>query len=175
MPEFRIRSATPADVPRVLAFIKQLAEYERLSHEVVADEATLLAALFGPGANAEALLGELISETTAEPVAFAVFFHNFSTFLGRRGLYLEDLFVSPVHRGGGFGKAMLAHLAGLAVARGCGRFEWAVLDWNQPAIRFYEGLGAKPNADWTVYRLDGTALTALTALAASAHPPGQSK
>ena len=157
MSEFRIRSATPSDVPRVLAFIKELAEYERLSHEVVADAAALTAALFGPGANAEALLGEL----DGEPIAFAVFFHNFSTFLGRKGLYLEDLFVRPAHRGGGHGKAMLAHLAGLAVARGCGRFEWAVLDWNQPAIRFYEALGAKPNADWTVYRLDGTALAAL--------------
>lgn len=157
MSEFRIRRATPTDVPRVLAFIKELAEYERLSHEVVADAASLTAALFGPGANAEALLGEL----DGEPIAFAVFFHNFSTFLGRKGLYLEDLFVQPAHRGGGHGKAMLAHLAGLAVARGCGRFEWAVLDWNQPAIRFYEALGAKPNADWTVYRLDGTALAAL--------------
>ena len=157
MSEFRIRSATPGDVPRVLAFIKELAEYERLSHEVVADEASLTAALFGPGANAEALLGEL----DGEAIAFAVFFHNFSTFLGRKGLYLEDLFVRPAHRGGGYGKAMLAHLAGLAVARGCGRFEWAVLDWNQPAIRFYEALGAKPNAEWTVYRLDGAALAAL--------------
>ncbi len=157
MSEFRIRSATPSDVPRVLAFIKELAEYERLSHEVVADAAALTAALFGPGANAEALLGEL----DGEPIAFAVFFHNFSTFLGRKGLYLEDLFVRPAHRGGGHGKAMLAHLAGLAVARGCGRFEWAVLDWNQPAIKFYEALGARPNADWTVYRLDGAALASL--------------
>ena len=161
MSEFRIRSATPADVPRVLAFIKELAEYERLSHEVVADDALLSAALFGPGANAEALLGEIVGESGVEPIAFAVFCHNFSTFLGRKGLYLEDLFVRPAHRGGGYGKAMLVHLAGLAVARGCGRFEWAVLDWNQPAIRFYEALGAKPNADWTVYRLDGTALAAL--------------
>jgi GNAT superfamily N-acetyltransferase len=161
MAQFRIRSATPSDVPSVLAFIKELAEYERLSHEVVADEATLTAALFGPGANAEALLGELVHESGVEPIAFAVFFHNFSTFLGRKGLYLEDLFVRPAHRGGGHGKAMLAHLAGLAVARGCGRFEWAVLDWNQPAIKFYEALGARPNADWTVYRLDGAALTAL--------------
>ena len=157
MPQFRIRAATPADVPRVLAFIKELAAYERLSHEVVADEGTIRAALFGPGANAEALIGEL----DGQPIAFAVYFHNFSTFLGRRGLYLEDLFVQPAHRGSGHGKAMLAHLAGLAVARGCGRFEWAVLDWNEPAIRFYEALGAKPNADWTVYRLDGAALAAL--------------
>jgi GNAT superfamily N-acetyltransferase len=161
MPEFRIRAATPADVPRVLAFIRELAEYERLSHEVVADEATLSAALFGAGTNAEALLGELVDGRVAEPVAFAVFFHNFSTFLGRKGLYLEDLFVKPAHRGGGYGKAMLAHLAALAQARGCGRFEWAVLDWNEPAIRFYQKLGAKPNADWTVYRLDGAALAAL--------------
>ena len=161
MPQFRIRAAAPADVPRVLEFIKELAAYERLSHEVVADEGTIRAALFGPGANAEAIFGELVGELEVEPIAFAVYFHNFSTFLGRRGLYLEDLFVRPAHRGGGHGKAMLAHLAGLALARGCGRFEWAVLDWNEPAIRFYEALGAKPNADWTVYRLDGAALAAL--------------
>ncbi len=157
MPQFRIRSATPDDVPLVLGFIKELAAYEKLSHEVVADEAALRTALFGAGSNAEALIGEL----DGVPIAFAVFFHNFSTFLGRKGLYLEDLFVRPAHRGGGHGKALLAHLAGIAVARGCRRFEWAVLDWNAPALRFYESLGAKPNADWTVYRLDGAALAAL--------------
>jgi GNAT superfamily N-acetyltransferase len=162
---FTIRSATPADVPLVLALIRELAEYERLSHEVVADEATLRSSLFGAGANAEALIGELVRGAgpvaQVEPVAFAVFFHNFSTFLGRKGLYLEDLYVKPAHRGGGHGKALLAHLAGLAVERGCGRFEWAVLDWNAPAIGFYEGLGARPNSDWTVYRLDGEALARL--------------
>jgi len=170
MPQFRIRTATPADVPCVLEFIKELAAYERLSHEVVADEAALSTALFGAGSNAEALLAELIHETSVEPIGFAVFFHNFSTFLGRKGLYLEDLFVRPAHRGGGYGKALLAHLAGIAVARGCRRFEWAVLDWNAPAIRFYEALGAKPNADWTVYRLDGAALGALAAVAPQAGP-----
>jgi len=167
---FRIREATPADAGLVLSFIRQLAEYEKLSHEVVADEATLHEALFGPRANAEALIGELIeggaatpadARRTARPVAFAVFFHNFSTFLGRRGLYLEDLFVLPQHRGAGYGRRMLAHLAALAVARGCPRFEWAVLDWNAPAIGFYDALGARPNADWTIYRLSGAQLARL--------------
>ena len=160
-PRFKIRSATASDVPRVLAFIKELAEYERLSHEVVADDALLSAALFGPGANAEALLGEIVGESGAEPIAFAVFCHNFSTFLGRKGLYLEDLFVRPTARGHGVGAALMSSLARIATERGCGRFEWSVLDWNQPAIDFYEALGARPNADWTVYRLDGAALTAL--------------
>jgi GNAT superfamily N-acetyltransferase len=158
---FAIRPARPEDVGTVLAFIRQLAEYEKLSHEVVADEAALREALFGPRANAEALLGEIVTPAGTEVVAFAVFFHNFSTFLGRRGLYLEDLFVQPQHRGAGFGRRMLAHLAQLAVARGCQRFEWAVLDWNTPALGFYEALGAKPNADWTVYRLSGEALARL--------------
>jgi len=162
---FEIRRATPADVPLVLAFIKELADYEQLAHEVVADEATLHAALFGAGANAEALLGELVGEAEGargvEPVAFAVFFHNFSTFLGRRGLYLEDLFVRPAHRGAGHGRRMLAYLARLAEQRGCPRFEWAVLDWNRPALDFYEALGARPNADWTIYRLSGSALARL--------------
>jgi GNAT superfamily N-acetyltransferase len=160
--ELVIRRATPADVGLVLAFIRELAEYEKLAHEVVADEAALHAALFGPGANAEALIGELPRPgAPPEPVAFAVFFHSFSTFLGRRGLYLEDLFVRPAHRGAGHGRRMLAHLARLAVERGCPRFEWAVLDWNAPAIGFYETLGARPNAEWTVYRLSGPALAAL--------------
>jgi GNAT superfamily N-acetyltransferase len=158
-----IRPATPADVPTVLAFIRELAEYEELAHEVVADEVAIREALFAAGANAEALIGELTTPQGPEPVAFAVFFHNFSTFLGRRGLYLEDLFVRPAHRGAGHGRRMLAHLAALAVARGCPRFEWAVLDWNRPAIDCYEKLGARPNAEWTVYRLSGEALARLAA------------
>lgn len=158
---FTIRPARPEDVGTVLAFIRQLADYEKLAHEVVADEPALREALFGPRANAEALLGEIVTPTGVETVAFAVFFHNFSTFLGRRGLYLEDLFVQPRHRAAGYGRRMLAHLAHLAVARGCQRFEWAVLAWNTPALGFYEALGAKPNADWTIYRLSGEALTRL--------------
>lgn len=167
--EFTIRPARPADTGLVLAFIRELADYEKLAHEVVADEAALHDALFGPKANAEALIGELVRDgAPPEPVAFAVFFHNFSTFLGRKGLYLEDLFVRPAHRGGGHGRRMLAHLARLAVERGCQRFEWAVLDWNTPAIGFYETLGARPNADWTIYRLAGEPLARL---AAEASPP----
>ena len=160
---FTIRPAQPADLALVLGFIRRLAEYEKLAHEVVADEAALHDALFGPKANAEALIGELATPAGAVPVAFAVFFHNFSTFLGRRGLYLEDLFVDPAHRGAGYGRALLAHLARLAVERGCRRFEWAVLDWNEPAIGFYESLGARPNADWTIYRLSGEALERMAA------------
>lgn len=162
---FTIRPARPEDVGLVLAFIRQLAEYEKLAHEVVADEATLRDALFGPRANAEALIGELAGPPGAppEPVAFAVFFHNFSTFLGRKGLYLEDLFVQPQHRGAGYGRRMLAHLARLAVERGCRRFEWAVLDWNAPALGFYAVLGAEAKSDWVIHRLSGAALAALAA------------
>jgi GNAT superfamily N-acetyltransferase len=160
---FTIRPATPADVGLVLSFIRQLAEYEKLAHEVVADEATLRDSLFGPKANAEALIGELATARGVEPVAFAVFFHNFSTFLGRRGLYLEDLFVQPQHRGAGYGRRMLAHLAKLAVARGCQRFEWAVLDWNAPALGFYAALGAQAKSDWVIHRLSGPPLAALAA------------
>jgi GNAT superfamily N-acetyltransferase len=160
---FTIRPARPADVGLVLAFIRQLAEYEKLSHEVVADEATLHEALFGPKANAEALLGEIVTPSGRETVAFAVFFHNFSTFLGRRGLYLEDLFVQPQHRGAGYGRRMLAHLAKLALERGCRRFEWAVLDWNAPALGFYAALGAEAKSDWVIHRLSGAALAELAA------------
>jgi GNAT superfamily N-acetyltransferase len=160
---FTIRPARPDDVGLVLSFIRQLAEYEKLSHEVVADEATLRDSLFGPAANAEALIGELVTPTGPQPIAFAVFFHNFSTFLGRRGLYLEDLFVQPQHRGAGHGRRMLAHLARLAVARGCERFEWAVLDWNAPALGFYAALGAQAKSDWVIHRLSGAPLAALAA------------
>jgi len=161
--EFRIRPARVDDVGLVLSFIRQLAEYEKLAHEVVADEATIHAALFGPQANAEGLIGELVTAEGAVPVAFAVYFHNFSTFLGRKGLYLEDLFVQPQHRGAGFGRRLLAHLARLALERGCQRFEWAVLDWNEPALGFYAALGAEAKSDWIVHRLSGAPLAALAA------------
>ena len=126
---------------------------------MVATEDGLRQALFGPRPYAEVVL----AEDAGAPVGFALFFHNFSTFLGRPGIYLEDLFVVPEARGRGVGRALLAHLARLAVERGCGRVEWAVLDWNAPAIRFYDSLGARPNDEWTVYRLTGDALTALAA------------
>ena len=152
-----IRSAAAADVPLVLRFIRDLAEYERLPHEVVATEPLLRETLFGPEPGAEVLLAEV----DGEPAGFALFFHNFSTFLGRRGLYLEDLFVRPEARGRGVGRALLARLAAIARARGCGRFEWSVLDWNEPAIGFYRALGAVPMSDWTVYRVTGDALDRL--------------
>ena len=152
-----LRPATAADVPQILAFIRGLAEYERLLHEVVATEDGLRQALFGPRPYAEVVL----AEDAGVPVGFALFFHTFSTFLGQPGIYLEDLFVIPDARGQGVGKALLAELARLAVARGCGRVEWAVLDWNTPAIGFYDSLGARPNEEWTVYRLTGDPLAAL--------------
>lgn len=152
-----LRPATAADVPQILAFIRALADYERLLHEVVATEDGLRQALFGPRPYAEVVL----AEDAGVPVGFALFFHTFSTFLGQPGIYLEDLFVIPEARGRGVGKALLAELARLAIARGCGRVEWAVLDWNAPAIGFYDSLGARPNAEWTVYRLTGAPLAAL--------------
>ena len=152
-----IRPAEPADVPVVAGLIRQLARFEKLEHEVVLTEELLTAGLFGARPYAEAML----AEQDGHAIGFALFFHNFSTFLARPGMYLEDLFVLPDHRGRGVGRALLAHLADLAVERGCGRLEWAVLNWNQEAIRFYERLGARPNAEWTVYRLSGEALRAL--------------
>ena len=152
-----IREATPDDTPTIAALIRALAEYERLTHEVVLDEDELRAHLFGERPYAEVIL----AEHEGEVVGFALFFHNFSTFLGKPGIYLEDLFVQPEHRGGGHGKALLAHLAKLAVERGCGRLEWAVLDWNAPSIAFYRSLGAVAMDDWTTYRLAGDALGAL--------------
>lgn len=156
---FVIRPATPADVPLILQFIKDLADYEKLSSEVVATTDGLHEALFGARPVAETVIGW----RGAEPVGLALFFHNFSTFLGRPGIYLEDLFVKPEFRGHGYGKALLRHLAQLARERNCGRLEWAVLNWNEPAIKFYEGLGARPQDEWTVYRLTGAALHALAA------------
>ena len=158
-PRTRLRFATATDVPLILELIRDLADYERLAAEVVADEATLRASLFGERRVAEVV----IAEHDGEPAGFALFFHNFSTFLGRQGIYLEDLFVRPDLRGRGIGETLLAFLARLAVERGCGRFEWAVLDWNEPAIRFYERLGAKAMTDWKVYRVAGAELEALAA------------
>ena len=157
----RIEPATEKDVPVILGMIRALAEYERLSHEVSTSEAGLRNALFGVTPSAEVLLGYVDSDADAQAVAFAVFFHNFSTFLGKPGLYLEDLFVRPEWRGRGFGRRMLTHLASIAVQRGCGRMEWSVLDWNEPAIGFYRGLGATPLDNWTVHRVTGDALRAL--------------
>lgn len=158
MPELQILPATEEDVPLLLDFIRELAAYEKLSHEVVADEETLRRNLFGDGhRGAEAV----ISTSDGEPAGFALFFHNFSTFLGKPGIYLEDLYVRPEHRGAGVGRGLLAHLARLAKERDCGRLEWWVLDWNEPAIGFYEKIGAEPMDDWTVYRVAGGSLERL--------------
>jgi len=158
-----IRAAAPADVPVLLELIRGLAEYERLSHLVAADAATLERELFAPGANVEAVIGF----AGGEPVGVAVSFHNFSTFLGRRGLYLEDLFVQPAHRRRGYGRALLRHVARIAHERGCGRFEWMALDWNAPAIGFYTSLGAVEMAEWRLFRVTGEALARLAAADAS--------
>src|SRR3989441_13313556 len=152
-----IRPATRTDVPVIAELIRGLARFEKLEHEVVMTEDLLAAGLFGERPYAEVLL----AEDEGQAVGFALFFHNFSTFLGRPGIYLEDLCVVPEERGSGVGRGLLEHLARLAVDRGCGRLEWAVLDWNRDAIAFYERLGARPNSDWTVYRLTGEALTTL--------------
>jgi GNAT superfamily N-acetyltransferase len=158
---FSIRTAVAADVPLILDFIRRLAEYEKLAHLVVATEELLHEQLFGPRSHVEVLLG-FEGKT---PVGFAVFFHNFSTFLGRKGIWLEDLFVLPEMRGRGYGKALLLKLAGIASERQCGRFEWAVLDWNQPSIDFYKSLGAVPLDDWTIFRVTGDALRKLAGMA----------
>ncbi len=152
-----IRAARAADVPAIHAMIAALAQFERLSDVHIATQQDITVALFGPNAAAEVLL--CIKDE--KPVAFALFFHHFSTFLGRRGLWLEDLFVLPAYRRQGLGKALLRALAALAVERGCGRFEWAVLDWNAPAIEFYRGLGATVLPDWRIVRIVGPALDAL--------------
>ncbi len=154
-----IRPASPADLPLIAALIRELAEYERLADELRFDEAKLGDHLFGARPMAEVVIGEI--DGVAQ--SFALFFHNFSTFEGCPGIYLEDLFVRPEARGSGLGKALLAHLAGLAVERGCARLEWSVLDWNEPAIGFYRKLGARPLDEWTIMRLDGLALAALAA------------
>jgi GNAT superfamily N-acetyltransferase len=152
-----IRPGELADVPVIAELIRGLARYEKLADMVTMTEEKLTAGLFGEPRYAETLL----AEDSDEPVGFALFFHNYSTFLAQPGLYLEDLFVVPEHRGGGVGRRLLERLAQIAVDRGCGRLEWAVLEWNKDAIGFYERLGATPNADWTVYRLTGGPLRAL--------------
>ena len=156
-PLCRIRPAVEADVPLILALIRELAEYERMAGEVTATEADLRQALFGPAPSVEAV----IAVVDDRPAGFALFFHNFSTFTGKRGLYLEDLFVRPEHRRRGIGRHLLRHLARIARERGCHRFEWSVLDWNELAIRSYRRAGAVPMDDWKVYRLTGAALDRL--------------
>ena len=152
-----IRPAAPADLPLIAQFIRDLADYEKLAHEVRFDEAKLGEKLFGARPYAEVVIGEL----DGTPQGFALFFHNFSTFEGRPGIYLEDLFVRPEARGSGLGKALLTHLAALCTERDCARLEWSVLDWNAPAIGFYQSLGARLMDEWTVMRVDGEALTKL--------------
>ena len=156
---FQIRSATKSDVPTILSFVKKLADYERLSHEVIATEESLRKTLFGRQPGAEVAIGYCKEEA----VGFVLFFHNYSTFLGRPGIYIEDLFVDEAYRRRGFGRALLLHVARLARERGCGRLEWSVLDWNKPAIDFYKNLGAAPMSDWTVFRVTGESLDRLAA------------
>jgi len=154
--DFSIRQATPDDAGVILSFIRDLADYEKLADQVTATEEDLRSSLFAERTVAEVLL----AHEDEIPVGIAIFFHNYSTFLGKTGIYLEDLFVKPEYRKKGYGKALLVHLARLANQRGCGRFEWSVLDWNTPSIEFYRGLGARSLDDWTVFRLDGDALKA---------------
>jgi GNAT superfamily N-acetyltransferase len=160
-PPCDIRPATRDDVPLVLELIRELADYERLLEEVVLDVELLERHLFGERPAAEVVLAEI----DGEPVGYALFFSTFSTFLGRPGIWLEDLFVRPAQRGAGVGRALLAHLAGLAVARDCGRLEWSALDWNEPALAFYRRLGAQCMPEWHQHRLDGQALAAVAARA----------
>ena len=157
MARAEIRPATEDDVPIILSLIRELAAYERLSHEVVATEGLLRESLFGERRCAEVL----IACCKGAPAGFALFFHSFSTFLGRPGIYLEDLYVKPKFRSRGIGRALLTHLARLAKERGCGRLEWSVLDWNEPAIKLYKSIGAVPMDEWTVYRVTGEALETL--------------
>ena len=160
MPEpLSIRIATPTDIPVLVELIRGLAEYEKLTHLVTADETLLERELFAPKSNAEAVLGF----AGGVAIGFAVYFHNFSTFLGRKGLYLEDLFIRPEHRKHGYGRALLLHVARIAHQRGCGRFEWMALDWNEPAIRFYKALGAVEMPEWRLFRVTGEALARLAA------------
>lgn len=166
--EVRIEPAEVRDVPVILSLIKELAEYERLADEVVATEDSVRESLFGAKPHAEAVIARALSRRSGaaakaghEAVGFAVWFYSYSTFLSKPGLYLEDLFVRPAWRGRGIGLALLRHLARIAIERGCGRMEWSVLDWNDPAIAFYRKIGARPMDEWTVYRLTGEALDRL--------------
>lgn len=158
--DFPIRPAEPRDLGAVVGLIRELAEFEQLTHLLQVDEERLRPHLFGPSPKAEAVVAE---DGEGRVVAFALFFHNFSTFVGRPGLYLEDLYVRPEFRGRGIGRRLLVHLAAIAKERGCGRMEWSVLDWNEPAIRFYRSLGARPMDEWTVYRLTEPEIAALAA------------
>ncbi|GGW99970.1 N-acetyltransferase [Pigmentiphaga litoralis] len=157
LPAQHVRAATPADVGPITDLMRGLAEYEKLTHLFIATDELLQDALFGPHPAAECLT----TEVDGAVIGYALFFHNYSTFLGRKGLYLEDLYVHPDHRGKGLGKAMLTRLAALAVERGCARFEWSVLDWNQPAIDFYEAMGAVVMPEWRIVRMTGDALESL--------------
>jgi len=157
MTTFSIRPATPHDVPHIMSMIRELAVFEKLEHMVVATDALLQEGLFGARPSCEAIIGE----EDGEVVCFALFFHNFSTFLTKKGLYLEDLYVRQSHRGKGYGTQMLKRLAQIAVERHCGRFEWSVLDWNEPAIQFYKAMGADILPDWRICRVTGDSLTAL--------------
>jgi GNAT superfamily N-acetyltransferase len=161
-----ICAANPADASLILSLINELAEYEKLRHESVATEASIHKALFGPKPHAEAV----IARFDGEPAGFALFFHNFSTFLGKPGLYLEDLFVRPAYRGRSIGKSLLSYLAALAVQRDCGRFQWQVLDWNEPSRKFYESLGAQADPTWVTYRMTGEALQRLAQTSRSGLP-----
>jgi GNAT superfamily N-acetyltransferase len=159
-PPFALRPATAADLPAIVGLIRELAVFEKLEHLVVCTPESIEPHLFGAKPAAEVVVVELPVDGRPQVVGFALFFTNFSTFLGRPGLYLEDLYVKPAQRGLGIGKALLAHLGTLAVERGCGRFEWSVLDWNENAIRFYERMGAKLLPDWRICRITGDALAA---------------
>ncbi|WP_020648329.1 GNAT family N-acetyltransferase [Solimonas variicoloris] len=161
MATITIRAASVADTALLLALIRALAEYEKLAHECVAGEDSLREHLFGARPYAEAI----IAEADGEPAGFALFFHNYSTFVGKPGIYLEDLFVQPAFRGLGIGKRLLAEVARIGVERGCGRYEWTVLDWNEPAIRFYQSLGAEMKREWIINRVSGAALNRLAQLA----------
>lgn len=163
MPNFCIRPATVDDVPLILQFVKELAEYEKLAHEVTATEELLRDNLFSKRRTAEVVIGF----EGEEPAGFALFFHNFSTFIGKPGIYLEDLFVRPKFRGRGYGKALMIHLAQIAKDRDCGRFEWWVLNWNTPSIEFYRSLGAKPMSEWTVQRMTRNEIESLADAGAS--------
>ncbi len=155
MTAYRIRSATAADAAVILRFIRELAEYEKALHEVAATEETVAASIFGEGSVTRAVICETVD---GEPAGFAVWFKSYSTWLAKNGLYLEDLYVTPKHRGGGVGKKLLRHLARVAIEEGCARFEWSVLDWNEPAIRVYDAIGAEPQNEWIRYRLTGEKL-----------------
>lgn len=160
MTDYRIRPATPADAGVILRFIRELADYEKALHEVAATEETVAASIFGEGSVSHAA----ICETEAgEPAGSAIWFKTYSTWQARNGLYLEDLYVTPAHRGAGVGKMLLRHLARVAVAEGCGRFEWSVLDWNEPAIRVYDAIGAEQQTEWIRYRLTGEKLKTFAA------------